>query len=225
MQTICGNVFFSCPVCLDDICVLVCLCVCSAFGCKTCFPLQRTLGRLRCDFSLLSPPPISLSIIECFLLGRWKGTGARVWRVTRAERGSFVHDCVGEERAEIMRLTQRARRPVQKELLAVFEKMMAQRPASGGARRAPEGPYAMEDARPQFDDSLIDGGDAVGYPVPRGEDGRDGGDRPWPRPLPAVPPPSDMEEDPPRRIVRVVNSLFPHKKPTVFFDYPSYVGQ
>ncbi len=78
------------------------------------------------------------------------------------------------------------------------------------------------DADGHFDDSLIDGGDAALFASSRMDDSRREGERPWPRPPPGVPPPFD--DEPPRRIVRVVNSLFPHKKPTVFFDYPSFVG-
>ena len=85
--------------------------------------------------------------------------------------------------------------------------------------------HPADDGRDHFDDSLIDGGcDAAGYTGGRDDLNRDADGRPWPRPLPTAPPPSGPDDEAPRRIVRVINSLFPHKKPTVFFDYPSYVG-
>jgi hypothetical protein len=93
---------------------------------------------------------------------------------------------------------------------------------SGGARSTMRR-AAEADDRGQYDDSLIDGGDAAAFSASfRGDDARRDGERPWPRPPPGVPPP--FEDEAPRRIVRVVSSLFPHKKPTVFFDYPSFVG-
>jgi hypothetical protein len=49
----------------------------------------------------------------------------------------------------------------------------------------------------------------------------DGLSSPGAQTAPRSPPP-----DEPRalRPVRIIHSLFPHKRPTVFFDYPTYVG-
>jgi hypothetical protein len=41
-------------------------------------------------------------------------------------------------------------------------------------------------------------------------------------PVPPAESPTAADVD--RRPVRLLQSLFPHKKPTVFFDYPSYIG-
>ena len=41
---------------------------------------------------------------------------------------------------------------------------------------------------------------------------------------PVPPAESPTAADVERRPVRLIHSLFPHKKPSVFFDYPSYIG-